>query len=46
MATRLLAAIDAAYIAEGIEHKAASNQLQVGFQHLFAQCLQQHGRKR
>ena len=40
-----LAAIDAAHIAEGIEHKAAAHQFQVGFQHLFAQCLQQHGGK-
>src|ERR1035438_1280107 len=37
-----LTAVDAAGIAEGVEHEAATNQFQVRFQHLFAQCLQQH----
>ena len=39
------AAIDPADIAERVKHKAAANQFQVRFEHLFAQCLQQHRRK-
>ncbi len=36
-------AIDAAGVAEGIEHQASAHQLQVGFQNLFSQAIEQHG---
>ena len=36
------AAVNPADIAKGIQYKPAANQFQIRFQHLFAQCFQQH----
>jgi len=38
-----LIAVDAAGIAKGVDNQAATNEFQVCLEHLFAECLQQHG---
>ena len=42
MATSPCTRIDPAYIAKGVQHQAAANQLQVRLQHFFSQRLQEH----
>ena len=37
-----LLAVDAGGVAEGVEHEAAANELEVGFEDLFAKFFEQH----
>jgi hypothetical protein len=38
-----LLAVDAGGVAEGVEHEAAADELEIGFEDLFAKFFEQHG---